>query len=294
MINRIALYHIETLLWISRLGTFNAAAERLNTTQPSVSARMRELENHLGTPLFRREGRRMLLTVKGREFVQQCELLWGQIEDVLLRAGALSAATGIVRIGCGEIVAIRSLPRFLAEIKTLMPNVTLEVDVDLSIHLRNRLEAGSLDLAILVGPVDSPALEHESLGTYEMSWFVNRSFADRVEADGRDAIPVWCLSRPSHLYHVTTELFRNANLKRPINTCNRVSTLIDTVSQSGGMAILPDLLVRQEIESATLMRVPGMPDPERINFHTVIRREEKEPVVRELFARSTQLRVEDS
>src|SRR3546814_18720347 len=56
-INRIAFYHLETLLWIARLGTFAAAAERLNTTQPAISARVGELENHLGTVLFRREGR---------------------------------------------------------------------------------------------------------------------------------------------------------------------------------------------------------------------------------------------
>ena len=54
-INRVSLYHLETLLWIDRLGTFSAAAERLNTTQPAVSARMRELEQRLGSPLFRRD-----------------------------------------------------------------------------------------------------------------------------------------------------------------------------------------------------------------------------------------------
>src|SRR3546814_1439625 len=66
-INRIAFYHLETLLWIARLGTFAAAAERLNTTQPAISARVRELENHLGTVLFRREGRTMTLTPAGRD-----------------------------------------------------------------------------------------------------------------------------------------------------------------------------------------------------------------------------------
>ena len=42
--------------------SFSAAAERLNTTQPAVSARMRELEQRLGTALFRREGRQVQLT----------------------------------------------------------------------------------------------------------------------------------------------------------------------------------------------------------------------------------------
>src|SRR3546814_8387902 len=75
-INRIAFYHLETLLWIARLGTFAAAAERLNTTQPAISARVRELENHLGTVLFRREGRTMTLTPAGRELVRESEPLW--------------------------------------------------------------------------------------------------------------------------------------------------------------------------------------------------------------------------
>ena len=74
-INRIALYHLETLLWIDRLGTFSAAAERLNTTQPAVSARMRELEQRLGSALFRRDGRAMSLTPAGRKLVAEANRL---------------------------------------------------------------------------------------------------------------------------------------------------------------------------------------------------------------------------
>ena len=72
-ISRIALYHLETLLWIARLGTFGAAAERLNTTQPAISARVRELENLVGKQLFRREGRTMTLTPAGRQLVRESE-----------------------------------------------------------------------------------------------------------------------------------------------------------------------------------------------------------------------------
>jgi hypothetical protein len=74
-INRIAFYHLETLLWIARLGTFAAAAARLNTTQPAISARVRELESHLGTALFRREGRTMALTPAGRELVRESRIV---------------------------------------------------------------------------------------------------------------------------------------------------------------------------------------------------------------------------
>ena len=68
---RLALFHLETLLWIARLGTFRAAAERLNTTQPAISARVREMEEQLGVALFRNEGRGVVLTAKGRELVRE-------------------------------------------------------------------------------------------------------------------------------------------------------------------------------------------------------------------------------
>ncbi|WP_210243865.1 LysR family transcriptional regulator [Mesorhizobium sp. B2-1-3A] len=295
MINRIALYHIETLLWIARLGTFNAAAERLNTTQPSISARVRELENHLGFSLFRREGRRMLLTVKGREFAAQCEALWAQLETVLLATEAFSTATGIVKIGCGEIVAVESLPAFLSEIKRLMPNVTLEVEIDLTIHLRHKLEAGAIDFAFLVGPIGSPALEAAPIGTVEMKWLMGRELASRLSrsVDGGEVpdLPVWCLSRPSHLYQVMAESLRQSNLKRPvINTCNHVRTLIDVVASSGGMAILPELLVRDRIARGEFVPVPEMvADP--IAFFAVVRKGENEPIVLEMLKRARDLRL---
>lgn len=83
---RLAIYHFETLLWIDRLGTYRAAAERLNTTQPAISARVREIEDQLGVALFRREGRQMVLTTRGRDLVRDIEPLWAGFERVLTRA----------------------------------------------------------------------------------------------------------------------------------------------------------------------------------------------------------------
>ena len=44
---KLAIYHLETLLWIARLGTFRAAAERLGTTQPAISTCSSRMANIL-------------------------------------------------------------------------------------------------------------------------------------------------------------------------------------------------------------------------------------------------------
>ena len=49
--------NLELAVWIARLGSFTAAAERMHTTQPAVSARVKELEDTLGHRLFVRQGR---------------------------------------------------------------------------------------------------------------------------------------------------------------------------------------------------------------------------------------------
>ena len=126
-ISRISLYHLETLLWIDRLGTFSAAAERLNTTQPAVSARMRELEQRLGTVLFRREGRAMSLTAAGRKLVRDCDPLLRDMQYALLGSGGYGEASGVVRIGAGEIAAALDVP-----------------PTNLSFHLKALTQAGML------------------------------------------------------------------------------------------------------------------------------------------------------
>ena len=56
---------LESFYWVAQLRNFSAAAEKLHITQPTVSYRIRELEEHLGVSLFVRQKRGLLLTSEG-------------------------------------------------------------------------------------------------------------------------------------------------------------------------------------------------------------------------------------
>lgn len=155
--HKLAIYHLETLLWIARLGTFRAAAERLHTTQPAISARVREIEGQLGVAIFRREGRGVVLTARGRQLVQDCEPLLAGLESALLEAGNHAGAAGIVRIAAGEIAAATCLPQFASAISKDLPGVTLHIDLDLTARMLQNVLAGTRDIAFLAGPVAAPA-----------------------------------------------------------------------------------------------------------------------------------------
>jgi len=286
---RIAIYHLETLLWIARLGTFHAAAERLNTSQPAISARVREIEEQLGIAVFRREGRRMVLTARGRRLVKECEPLLAGFEQAMLTASGFAGASGVVRIGSGEIAAASCLPGFVTAIERDLPGVALEVELDLTARMLQQLLAGRIDLALLAGPVVSPGMRSVPLGAVELAWVASRSTA---EGGGfANPLPVWSIPDHSPLHAVTVEsLASNGITPRALCTCNNVRTLIDIVSGGGGAAVVPRSMVREELSSGDMVEV--LPSPDRtVQFEAAIRSTESDPVVLELFRRAGTLRV---
>lgn len=287
---RISLYHLETLLWISRLGTFGAAAERLNTTQPAVSARIRELENQIGFRLFEKAGRTMALTVRGREFVRECEPLWASIERTFLQSGRFEGASGIVRIGAGEIAAASCLPPFFTALKADMPRVTFEVEIDLSHGLLQKLLGANCDLIFLAGPIASPQIEIAPIGAVDLAWVASPTLAADQGFDGASPT-LWLLHRHSPIHGVARASLEAAGLKdATINTGNNARLLIDIVLAGGGVSLLPEIMVRDHLQSGKLVRL--RPDLDRsVTFFAAIRAQERDPLIRDIFERASALRI---
>jgi len=289
-INRIAFYHLETLLWIARLGTFAAAAQRLNTTQPAISARIRELEGHLGATLFRREGRTMTLTSAGRDLVRRSEPLWASFQSVLLECGDISGATGTIRIGAGEIAAASCLPGFVADLKHDLPNVSLELDIALTADLIQALLGGHTDLAFGAGRIAHPALRTTPIGSVDLLWLASPATVTAMESKTSGDIPVWSLSALSPLYRIMKDAIATSDLRhRPVNLCNNMRMMIDIAGTGGGIGIFPHPMVRQQIAEGTLVPVPGAPDMPAIEFQVAIRAAEADPLVLAIFDRASTL-----
>jgi DNA-binding transcriptional LysR family regulator len=283
---RLNLVNLETVCWISRLGTFHLAAERLNTTQSAVSGRVRELENSTGLTLFQRHGRRMELTAHGRELVRRLEPLLHQIEDVVVSLDNPSAATGIIRIGIGEVVALSWFGDFLAKLKRLMPNVIFEVEINLNIIARQKLETGKLDVAIVAGPFDETRISKLSVGCARFVWVMSPSLAAECPrgasiAELFERFPVWSLPRPATMFAATQAVIRKIGAKAvDINTCDYLSALNRVIVAGGGFGLLPQDLVAGELASGRLVNVAPELRPEDIEFHMAWYTDQEHSVLR--------------
>jgi DNA-binding transcriptional LysR family regulator len=287
--SRITIVSLETLCWIARLGSFTAAAEYLNTTQPAISKRVKDLEDAVGVSLFHRQGRRMELTIQGRDLVQRAQPLLTKLKDVVVFRDNLSAATGVIRIGVGEIVAVTWFSQLMVRLKELMPGIHYELDVGLTVDMRQRLEVGLLDLAILAGPIDSPQITTTPLGGVDILWLISEKLAKASSPtlssikELLEAHTIWCVARPSHMHPMVVETLRRHGLnQKTINTSSSVQSIVEIVTSGAGIAMLPDLLVIKRLLSKELQLLSAQLKPERLEFVMAHHRDQDQQIIKKI------------
>ncbi|MEM7442443.1 MAG: LysR substrate-binding domain-containing protein [Pseudomonadota bacterium] len=139
---------MRTLIAFSETGSFTKSAERVNRTQSAVSMQMRRLEEQVGRPLFERQGREMHLTADGRTLVSFGRRIL-KIHEEAVGSFAEPKLTGTIKVGTPDDYALTLLPTLFSRFAESYPDVHLEVHCAASQHLRERLSAGDLDIAIM-------------------------------------------------------------------------------------------------------------------------------------------------
>jgi DNA-binding transcriptional LysR family regulator len=249
---RISLTNLETLCWISKLGSFAAAAEHLHTTQSAISRRVHELQDELRITLFQRQGRRMLLSPQGRQLVERAQPLLTSLDAVIasIEQGVTSTAT--VRIGVGEMVAQTWLVDLVTELRRHMPDVQYEISVNRTSVLVRKLELGTLDIAILVAPVDTENILVTAIGAADCQWVIGRSLQEASRTSQLspqqllEAHTVWCIAPPTQWGKVVSDSLKSHGARpRRINTSDSLQSIIELVANGEGIALLPNYALGQ-------------------------------------------------
>jgi DNA-binding transcriptional LysR family regulator len=265
------LKHLEALYWVWRLGSFTAAAERLHSTQSAISMRIRDLEEALGQELFDRTARAARLTTKGQELVGYAERVMELMAEIKARIGDPTIVSGIVRIGVTEYVALTWLPDLVRELNARFPRVTLEMNVDLTLSLLDKLRGGEIDLAMLPGPIVQPGLRNISLGFVEFAWMASPALKipdRRLTPRDLDNWPILTLSKTSNLYAQLERWFEESGaVGRRTDTCNSLSVLASWTISGLGIGYLPVEHFGRDIRAGRLRMVdvtPKLPDLEYV------------------------------
>ncbi len=153
----------RTFLEVVGTGSFVVASERLHVTQTAVSARIRTLEEQLGRRLFVRNKAGARLTPAGERFRRYATTLVQVWERARQQVALPAGRAEIVSIG-GEISLWQPLlAQWLVWMHENCPELALKAEIDLTDRLLDRLQEGSLDIAVLYSPPSRPELVTELL-----------------------------------------------------------------------------------------------------------------------------------
>jgi DNA-binding transcriptional LysR family regulator len=274
---------LETFLWTARLGSFRAAADHLNSTQPAVSMRIRQLERELGVQLFERGTRASYLTGKGEEMLPYAERALHVMHEMQHRVADPSTIAETVRVGVAEFVAVTWLPELVREIAARFPAVSLKLDVDLTHGLVRKLRDRELDLALCIGPIVETDLKNISLGKVALGWFAGPQLGlegKRVRPKDLAHIPMMSLSEDSGLHATALEWFRSANEHcRRIHLCNSMHTVSILVRAGQGFSLLPVEYCRFYMERGSMQRLQSAPAPPPAEYVALYYQSRTPPIV---------------
>jgi DNA-binding transcriptional LysR family regulator len=158
---------LRTLLAATELGALNRAAEQVGRSQSAVSQQIRKLEEQVGQPLFRKQGRGLVLTEAGDVVLSYARRIL-ELNDEAIAAVHGTDVEGAVRFGLPSDFAESWLPAVLGRFKRAHPAVRIEASVDRNVALLDRLDKGQLDLALIFG--HQGRADAEPIAKLPMAW----------------------------------------------------------------------------------------------------------------------------
>lgn len=145
------LRELKTFIAVARHGTFAGAGMHIGLTQSAVSAQMRNLEQALGQQLFDRTGRQAILNAAGERALPMArEML--ELFRRMATADNADECSGELKIGAIASVQTGLLPSALVRLREVAPRVEPKLVPGVSLNLLSQVDAGELDVAILIRP----------------------------------------------------------------------------------------------------------------------------------------------
>jgi DNA-binding transcriptional LysR family regulator len=254
---------------VARHLSFARAAQALHLTPPAVTMQVKELEGHVGLPLFERSGRQVALTTVGEYMLVHARKILATLKDAEDTAARLQKLeAGTLSIGMVS-TAKYFLPHLLAEFRREHPAVEIRLAVGNREQLVRMLHANEVDIAIMGRPPQELATRAEPfaahphvfvaapdhpllrLGTLPVEALREQDFILREPGSGTRAAMERFLANARVAPHVTMEMASNETIKQAVMAGMGLSFLsLHTL----GLELDNRLIALLDIEGAPVLR----------------------------------------
>lgn len=269
-------------------GLVTRAAERLNTVQSNVTARIRQLEDDLQTPLFDRINRRLVITPAGRLLRDYADRLLALADEAAAAVRSSGSPQGTLRLGTMETTAAARLPAALARFRALHPEVEVRLSAGPSAELVAAVVQHQLDAALVAAPVLHPQLLTRPVIAEELALI---SAADWPSIDGpaalasRGPVAVFTFRDGCSYRQRLIDWLRNSGVAiSRINEFGTFEAILGCVAAGMGIGLLPQSVLGPHLAARTLRTHPTPPQVAQAQTLLIWHRERSPQPAREAFA----------
>jgi DNA-binding transcriptional LysR family regulator len=268
------LDQLEAFATVVELGSFSAAAARLNLTQPAIGFQIRQLERRLGIRLVERVGRRAQGTAAGLDLLPHIGRIEATVASAIdAMAGHAEGVAGRVRIGTGPPACVHLLPPLLSELRRRFPALEIVVRTGNSPDILRALDDNALDVALVTLPAPGRIFVVEKLRDDEIV-AVFPPGAEPPAMPSPAALAEWpvLLYEPGgNARRVIDDWFRQAGVAlKPVMELGSIEAIKQLVAAGLGCGLLPRLAMR---DSSGPLTAHSLAPPLHREIGMVVRRD---------------------
>jgi DNA-binding transcriptional LysR family regulator len=247
---------VEAFYWVATLKSMTRAAEKLFMTQSAISSRVSALEEDLGILLIdRRERQQFALTNAGMRFLNYAERLMTLHRQLRDELGTDDGSAHLLRVGAIESVLHTWLIPLLQHLRSVHPNLQLELTVEITPVLVEAVKRGNLDLVFAAQSISATGIRTRLLPAMEMVFVGAKAMKRRDPYTLAEIVSneMMTFQRGSQPHLALLEQLRGEGLEPPrLHTVSSIPAMVHLIESGFGIATLPivaaqSLMRRHEI-----------------------------------------------
>jgi LysR family transcriptional regulator, nitrogen assimilation regulatory protein len=238
------LRHLRYFVKIVEAGSFSRAAATIHVAQPALSQQISELETQLGVLLLQRSARGVRPTAAGAVLYREASAILRLVEQLpgIVRSSG-GETDGSVSLGMSSTLAATLAGPFFETCKSALPKVTLKFAVIDSESIKTRIEAHTLDIAMVFEDELVPAFSRTPLFRQRV-YLVRREPFDRkaksISFDKLAMLPLVLPSLPNVVRNLLDRTFAAAGISpNVVAEADVLSSILSAVSTGMGCTVLP-------------------------------------------------------
>lgn len=250
---RYELTDLRIFLAIAEKKSLSAGASDMHLTPPSASYRLKNLEQAMGVPLFKRTQQGMTLTAAGLTVLHHAQAIIGQVER--LQSDMRRHTDGVE----GSLIVhansstMNSLPAALSRYLAAFPNVTVDLEEKLSEDTVKAVLEGRADIGLVAGPIDMHGLEFITYGQDELLFITPLrhpiAMHRKVSLAAALAHDLVAIGRKSSNYLFLEQMAAQRGLHPRVRVhAQNFDAVVRCVREGAGIALIPRSVAQPAIE----------------------------------------------